>query len=71
MSSKIELEADNIDDAKAISMIYYQSNAPIAVYNSEEKSSLNFPYNVEKVEKILDTLGTEKIKEIFSTIKKL
>jgi len=56
MSSKIELEADNIDAAKSIAMIYYQSNAPIAVYNSEEESYLNFPYNVESVEKILDTL---------------
>lgn len=71
MSSKIELEADNIDEAKCMAMVYFHTNAPIAVYNSTEESSLSFPYQIEKVENILDAIPKKKIKKIFSTIKVL
>ena len=63
MISKIELEADNIDEAQCIWMVYFQTNAPIAVYNSTEKSSVSFAHKIEKVEKILNEIWKKKNKK--------
>jgi hypothetical protein len=53
MSSKIEIEADNIDQAICVSMLYFNTTAPIAVYNTKEKNTLSFPYSSAEVDKIL------------------
>lgn len=70
MSSLIELEADTKDEAICVSMLYFQSNAPIAVYDCEEESTLTFPYQAEKIDKILSWMW-EKLRTSFKSIKKL
>lgn len=67
MSSVIELEADDIDEAKVIAMVYYKSNAPIAVYNTKEEAKINFPYNTNQVMEKLQSIWKRWIK-IFNSI---
>lgn len=69
MSNVIELEADNINQAICLSVLYFQTNAPIAVYDTEEKSTLKFPYNSDEVDNILKWLWTEKLKKYFYSVK--
>ncbi len=69
MSSTIELLADSKDEAISVSMLYFNSHAPIAVYDCEEKSTLNFPYNAWDVNKILSWMW-ERLKDSFRSIKK-
>ena len=54
MSSVIELEADNADEATAISLLWFHSQAPIALYDTEERSTLKFPYDSKQVADVLD-----------------
>lgn len=70
MSSKIELLADSKDEAIAVSILYYMSNAPIAVYDCDEESTLSFPYNPLEVDKILWWMW-DKLKESYASIKKI
>ena len=68
MSNVIEIEAEDIDEAICVSMLYFQTQAPIAVYDTEEKASLSFPYNVEKVDEILSNIW-ERLRDVYASIK--
>lgn len=68
MSSKIEILADSVDEAICVSMIYFRSSAPIAVYDCDEKSTLSFPYDSQQVDKILWSMW-DKLKESYKSIK--
>lgn len=70
MSSVIELQADSKDEAMSVSMLYYTSNAPIAVYDCEEIWTLSFPYNTDEVDKILWWMW-ERLRESYRSIKKI
>lgn len=70
MSSLIELQADSKDEAICVSMIYFNSQVPIAVYDCDEVSSLKFPYDANEIDKILSWMW-EKIKESYKSIKKV
>lgn len=71
MSSVITIEADNIDEAICVSLIYFQSQAPVAVYDTEEKNKIKFPYKSDEVDKILWAMPPEKLKKIYKSILKI
>lgn len=54
MSSRITLEAQNVDQAVAVSLLYFMTNAPIAVFVTDSSPKLLYPYDSAEVEKVLD-----------------
>lgn len=70
MSAKIELLADSKDEAIAVSILYFMNNAPIAVYDCDEESTLSFPYSPLEIDKILWWMW-DKMKESYASIKKI
>ncbi len=67
MSSIIELEANNIDEAICVGLLHYQQNIPIAVYDTDEKASILFPYDDKKVDEVLSNMW-DRIKESYNSI---
>jgi hypothetical protein len=51
-------------------MLYFNSQAPIAVYDCDEKWTLQFPYSPEEVDKILWWMW-ERLKVSFHSIHKV
>lgn len=70
MSSLIEIDADSKDEAICVSMLYFRSQAPIAVYDCDEVSNLKFPYDASEVDKVLWWMW-ERIKDSYKSIKKI
>jgi len=70
MSSVIELQADSKDEAICISMLYFNSQAPIPVYDCDELSNLKFPYDSDEVDKVLSWMW-KKLKDSYKSIKRI
>lgn len=75
MSTVIEVHANSVDEAIALSLLYLNTNAPIVVYSEIENTeikTLDFPYSSDKIEKVLDCMyknyGIKKVREMFDLI---
>lgn len=71
MSNVWEIEAENADIAVASTMIWLQSGAPVAIYDSEETSQFQageFGADVKALENFIED-NKSSIKEAIKTIK--
>jgi len=73
MSQVIELECNSADEAIAISLLYFQASAPIAIYEWEKDLSIitKFPYDAKEIDKILSSMWPERIRECYNSISPL
>ena len=71
MSNRITLEAQNVDQAVAVSLLYFMTSAPIAVFVTDASPKLIFPYDVKEVDKVLESMGTDNLREARKSIKKM
>lgn len=68
MSSRISVDTENVDQAVAIGLLYYQTSAPIAVYVTDASPKLLYPYDAGEVGKVLESMGTDKLYEAYKSI---
>lgn len=71
MSNRITLEAQNVDQAVAVSLLYFMTAAPIAVFVTDASPKLMYPYDAEEVDKVLESMGKENLRESYKSIKKI
>lgn len=71
MSSKYELECDDLDSAKVAMVLFYNSNAPIAIYSPKEYACAFMPTEFlsrpeigipEQIRKAYSSIKLEEIK---------